>query len=294
MSNKRHTHALEQSSLYRLKRRAKLACLLGVSDSQLRYLTKYANELYRERDMVKKNGGIRHIEDPMKLLKLVQGRLANLLSRISPPEFLFCPVKRRCYVSNAAQHRGNRVIKTLDIQKYFPNTTSRRVFWFFETVMGCPRDIAGTLATLACFQGHLPTGSPLSPIMAFFAFYDMWHEIAGVCRREGLTLTVYVDDVTVSGNSVPEEIMWEIRKIIHRVGLRYHKEKAFFDRPAEVTGVFVKGDALEAPFKQFKKLRTGVASIQSPIGNMSDISVKQIEGLKGQLRQIERIAARLG
>lgn len=294
MSAKRSTHSLEQSSLFRLVRRRRLAELIGLTDAHLRYVTKYADTLYREFDQQKKNGtGTRHIEDPTKLLKDAQGKLARLLSRITPPDYLFCPVKRRCYVTNAAQHRAHRVVRSLDIHKYFPNTTSRRVFWFFSSVMQCDRAIAGTLTRLACYQGHLPTGSPLSPIMAFFAHYDMWSDIAAICRQEGLTLTVYVDDVTISGDHVPERVMWEIKKVIARAGLHYHKEKAFFDRPAEVTGVFVEDGHISVPDKQFKKLRLGLLAAKAAGPQRIKAVQKQLDGLKGQLTQIRKVAALL-
>lgn len=294
MPTKRTTHTLDQSSLYRLIRRRRLGELLGLTDAQLRHLTKYADTLYRESDIPKKNGdGTRHIEDPAKLLKEAQSKLAKLLSRITPPDFLFCPVKRRCYVTNAAQHRGHRVVRSLDIHKYFPNTTSRRVFWFFSSVMQCDRAMAGTLTRIACYREHLPTGSPLSPIMAFFAHYDMWNEIAAICRREGLTLTVYVDDVTVSGDRVPDSLVWEIRQAIHRTGLRYHKEKAFYDRPAEVTGVFVTGTNISVPHRQFKKLRLALAAAKAAGSRQTKRAQEKLDGLKGQLSQIRRVAAQL-
>lgn len=294
MPTKRTTHTLDQSSLYRLVRRRRLGELLGLTDAQLRHLAKYADTLYRESDIPKRNGdGTRHIEDPAKLLKEAQSKLAKLLSRITPPDFLFCPVKRRCYVTNAAQHRGHRVVRSLDIHKYFPNTTSRRVFWFFSSVMQCDRAMAGTLTRIACYREHLPTGSPLSPIMAFFAHYDMWNEIAAICRREGLTLTVYVDDVTVSGDRVPDSLVWEIRQAIHRAGLRYHKEKAFYDRPAEVTGVFVTGTNISVPHRQFKKLRLALAAAKAAGSRQTKRAQEKLDGLKGQLSQIRRVAAQL-
>jgi hypothetical protein len=294
MSTEPRTHPLNQSSLYKITRRSKLARLVGLTDSQLRYLSKNSGRLYREKDVPKKDGeGLRHIEDPAQLLKVTQRRIAEILAKITPPNFLYCPVKRRCYVTNAAQHRENRAVKSLDIKKYFPNTKAQRVFWFFETIMKCERDIAATITNLACFNGHLPTGSPLSPILAFYAHYDMWTKISTVCDHHALTLTVYIDDITISGTKVPESAMWEIKQAIHGTGLRYHKEKAFFDQPAEVTGVFVDGAKLTAPHKQFKKLRDAEAASNSAKGQIAEYKAKQkIAGLTGQLAQIRAVAMR--
>lgn len=295
MSNRRATHTIEQSSLFRLTRRRRLAQLIGLSDAQLRHVTKYADNLYREFDQPKKNGtGIRHIEDPDKLLKHAQAKLAKLLCRITPPDYLFCPVKRRCYVTNAAQHRNQRVVRSLDLHKFFPSTTSKRVFWFFNSIMQCDRDMAGTLTRLATYKEHLPTGSPLSPIMAYFAHLDMWSEISAICRREGLTLTVYIDDVTVSGAAVRDRVLWAIKQVIARAGLRYHKEKAYFDRAAEVTGVFVERGKISVPHKQFKKLRLGLEAAKTPGLRQSKEAQEKLDGLKGQLAQIQKVAHRLG
>lgn len=282
----RPTHTLDQSSLFKLGSRSKLAALLGISTADLRALSA-GDTLYSEFDIPKKSGGgLRHVENPCRALKRVQARLAKLLARINPPEFLFCPVKRRCYVTNAAAHRGNRVVQCLDIRKFFPSTPQRRVFWFFHRVMRCERDIAGLLANLACYQGHLPTGSPLSPIMAYFAYYDLWERIAAFCKERGYTFTVYIDDVTISGSRVPKADIWQVQKMIHGMGLRYHKEKTFVDQPAEVTGVVLHEGKLLAPFRQHKKMHEARARFAKATEEDRETLLGRVAGIEGQIQQI--------
>jgi hypothetical protein len=282
----RATYPLHQSPLYKLGSRSKLAALLGVSGADLRTLSA-GDTLYHEFDIPKKSGtGVRHVENPCKALKRVQARLAKVLARINPPEFLFCPVKRRCYVTNAAAHRGNRVVQCLDIRKFFPSTPQRRVFWFFHKIMQCERDIAGVLANLACYQGHLPTGSPLSPIMAYFAFYDLWSRIAAFCKEKGYTFTVYIDDVTISGARVPKADIWQVQKMIHGVGLHYHKEKTFVDQPAEITGVVVRDGKLVAPFRQHKKMHEARALLAVALDVDRQALLGRVAGITGQIQQI--------
>ncbi len=280
------THPLDQSRLFMLRTRGKLAKLLRITPSELRAL-ELATEQYREFERPKKNGiGYRHVENPCRELKRAQARIARALGGITPPDFLFCPVKRRCYVTNAAAHRNNRVIQCLDIQKFFPNTPQQRVFWFFRKVMHCNRDMAGLLAKLACYQGYLPTGSPLSPIMAYFAFYDLWAEIATFCKERGYTFTVYIDDVTVSGPRVPRADMWEIRQMIHRRGLIAHKAKTYVDRPAEITGVILREGKLEAPFRQHQKKHEAKALLLATVDAERNALIGRIAGIEGQIRQI--------
>lgn len=280
------SHPLHQSQLFKLRSRSRLAKLLRISPAELRSLAS-GDALYKEFDILKKNGrGLRHVENPCRRLKLAQAKIARLLARIDPPDFLFCPVKRRCYVTNAAAHRSNRVVQCLDIKSFFPSTPQRRVFWFFREVMQCERDIAGLLAKLACYQGHLPTGSPLSPIIAYFAYYDLWHRIAGFCKERGYTFTVYIDDVTISGQRVPRRDIWEVRRMIHAVGLRYHKEKTFVDRAAEVTGVLLVNGRLVAPFRQHKKMHETRLLLTGCEDADRQALLGQFAGIRGQLRQI--------
>lgn len=282
MMRRRSPHSIEQSALYKLKSRSKLAKLLGTSIGEMKKLSS-GDGRYRERRIPKKAGGERHIEDPIRPLKIIQARLARLLGRINPPDYLYCPVKRRCYVTNAAQHANNRVVHSIDVKKYFPSTKARRVFWFFRHIMKCERDIAGLLTGLATYKEHLPTGSPLSPILAYFSHIDVWQSISELCSNRGYTLTVYIDDCTISGDRVPKRDIWLVKRIIHRSGLRYHKEKTFIDRPAEITGVITHKGRVMPPNRQFMKLRE--AEIRFEQGERGDLE-GQISGLKGQLKQI--------
>ena len=242
---------------------------------------------YRQFEIEKKGGGKRPVEDPVAPLKRVQGRVARMLARIEPPDFLFCPVKGRCYVSNAARHRGNRVVHCLDIKKFFPNTPRVRVIWFFQTVMQCRGDVAGLLGDLCTFEGHLPTGSPLSPILAYYSYHDMWAELAAFCASKGYTLTVYVDDVTISGTKVPIADVWQVRRMIHRTGLRYHKLKHYVDKPAEVTGVIVRDGLVVVPNRQRLKQRQLALTLQS--AGSDDARLRgRLTGIIGQIRQIDR------
>lgn len=284
-------YPVHQSPFYKLANKRGLAALLGLTIPELRRLARNSDALYSEFDVPKKAGGLRGVENPRRQLKMVQARIARLLGRIAAPDYLFCPVKGRCYVTNAAQHRGQRVVHCLDIRKYYPSTSSRRVYWFFRNVMSCAADIAGILTKLATYQGHLPTGSPLSPIMSFYAHYDVWGAVAAICSRNGYRLTVYIDDVTISGPSLSSAVLWEVKRAIHRAGLRYHKEKHYEDRPSEITGVIVVGDKLMVPNRQLKKLHNIRTELESSLMPPEEKKLRErLTGLRGQVAQILAIS----
>jgi hypothetical protein len=287
MRREPHTYHLDQSPFYRLTTRRKLARVFGLTLPEMNALTR-SESLYREFSIPKKAGGTRMVENPPPELKKVQKHAARLLGRIRPKDYLFCPVKGRSYVSNAGRHRGNRVIRCLDVRKYFPCTPAWRVYRFFTVVMRCSTDVAEVLTRLATYKGHLPTGSPLSPIMAYYAYYDVWERIAAIAAAHGWTLTVYIDDVTVSGTQVRARHLWKLKEEIHASGLRYHKEKCYIDTSAEITGVIVGSRGLGPPNRQLLKMRD-VRRRMSQLSGHSRADthlISTLHGLRGQLDQI--------
>jgi hypothetical protein len=161
--------------------------------------------------------------------------------------------------------------------------------------MKCSPDVAAMLASLLTVDGHLATGSSVSPILSFYAFYDMWQAIAQLSRDRGFTITVYMDDITLSGVAVPEHFMWEIRKRIHSTGLRYHKQRRFVGGIAEVTGVVLRDGKTLLPNRQHKKAH----EIRDRLRSTSDFEEKtklerQLAGLLSQRNQVETAAQILG
>jgi len=83
--------------------------------------------------------------------------------------------------------------------------------------------------------------------------------------------------------------MWEIKRIIHGYGLRYHKEKAYFDAPAEITGVILRNGRVALPNRQHLKLRKAQQSLSiSP--HDAEIHAR-IAGLHAQASQIRKAEA---
>ncbi len=284
-------HPLDQSHFYKLRTRKKLAALFSLTIAELNQIVD-AETVYRERQIktVSSNGKVkdRSIQEPRGSLRKIHERAKLLLSRIAPPDFLFCPVKRRSYVGNAAVHAGAAEIRTVDVKDYFTSTHRRRVYWFFNSIMQCEPDVAAILAHLLTVSGHVPTGSPVSPILCFYAFYDMWHEIAELAHAQGCKITVYMDDLTVSGSAVPEWLMWEIRKKIHGSGLRYHKERRFTRGFAEVTGVVLRDGRTVLPNRQHKRAYETATQIRAlPEGEERQGLQRKLTGLRAQRRQVE-------
>lgn len=289
MPNKgKRYHDERNSPFFRLKSRAKLASLLYVSQGKLQALAQDGS-LYFQFPKPKSSGGYRLINAPRDDLKAVQSRIGGLLQRISPPDYLFAPVSGRSYVDNAAAHMGAESVRLLDIEDFFPSCTGNRVIWFFRKRMQCSPDVASILKAIVTKEDSLPQGSPCSPILAYLCYIDMWEEISCNVTAAGCTLSVYADDVTVSGKAVPEKLIWEIKKSLHKYGHRYNtaKERKKHKKPAEITGVILTPRGLRAPNRLHKKLhdvRCDLKKARSKT-HIADVEAR-LRGREAQMTQI--------
>ena len=94
-------YPLNQSPLYKLSTKNKLADLLHLTPKQLVAVVRNTASLYRLDNI---DG--RQIEDPKHQLKGIHTRLQKLLSRIKTPDYLHSGVKGLSYISNAMAHVG--------------------------------------------------------------------------------------------------------------------------------------------------------------------------------------------
>lgn len=281
-------HGERDSQFFRLRSKAKLAKLLFISEEKMQALAK-AEGLYYRFQKPKLSGGHRDISAPRDDLKAVQARIADLLHRIAPPDYLFAPVSGRSYVDNAAAHLGAQSVRLLDIEDFFPSCTENKVIWFFHKRMQCSPDVAAILKGIVTENGALPQGSPCSPILAYLTYIDMWEEIFVITKGIGCTLSVYADDLTISGDTVPEAAIWYIKKALYRHGHRYKaaKERSRHFRPAEITGVILTTDGLRVPNRQRKRLieiEDERRSVRSPDARKRLDA--QIRGRRAQIAQI--------
>ncbi len=284
----KNKYSLRDSPFFRMRTKAKLARLLRISPAKLKRLTEI-DAGYVKFQKAKKNGEMRNISAPIPPLKDVQSRIADLFSRIAPPDYLFAPIEGRSYVDNAAHHIGSRSVRLLDIEDFFPSCTVNKVIWFFRSRMECSEDVAAILAKLVTEDGVLPQGSPCSPILAYYTYVDMWDELALQVASVGCKLSVYADDLTVSGESIPELMIWELKKILVRHGHRHaqHKERARRDKPAEITGVILSQAGITVPNRQRQKLNDVLEDLSGPVSPEQKVRLEA--QLRGRLTQIKQV-----
>lgn len=253
-------YEISQSPLYKLRSSRRLCMLLGINRAELNMLTAQNN--YREYDLIDKNNpakGSRHIEEPIGVRRRVHNRLQSLLSRIQSRDYL-CSGKRGVSIrKNAERHQGNTHFLNLDIHKFYFSTRMEYIFRFFYHDLKIEPDVAQILSKICTCNGHIPTGSPLSQSLAFWSYIKLFDTLFEIASKEGLTYSLYVDDITFSAKQ-PINKIFHLRISYHlkRMGLRVKNKKIDYREACEakiITGSIVSRDGqIRLPNKRRKKI----------------------------------------
>jgi len=280
-------YPLESSPFYKLQRKRDLAELLLTSVKALEGMTDKSVPHYEYWEEEKPDGSMRPLCKPHEGLDKAQSRVSYLLACIETPKYVHAPVPKKTYVTNAAAHKGSTSFCLMDIESFYPSCREEKVLSFFRQRMKCSSDVAVILARLCCDKGSLPQGSPSSPILSYWAYSEMWDAIFVIADRAGNIFTLYIDDLTISGQVILKNTVWEIQKQIHKHGLsiKVKKTRWIANKPANVTGAVVACEGLRLPNRQHLKLSQAKSDFSKPGGNrMKKTNV--LQGRKAQAAQV--------
>jgi hypothetical protein len=183
--------------------RKELASFLQMSNDALDGLLSEPprEECYSTHYVRKRSGGLREIRVPKKDLKDAQRKLRSYLEgRTSPSTMPFAHGfhRHRSIVTNALQHSAKRLVLVIDITDFFSSITQEQIYKrLIERPFHARHEVADAIAKLACDDGVLPQGSPLSPLLANLVCGDMDRDIAGLVGDE-VAYTRYADDLAFS------------------------------------------------------------------------------------------------
>jgi len=239
IDTQKKSYSVSDSALFHITSKKKLSQILLTGADQLKGLASDDNyHLFTDNSSDKP----REIENPSYELDKVQTRIASLICRIKQPDYMHSGIKGRSHVSNAQEHVGQHSVLTTDVKSFFPSTTKKMVFKFFRKKMKCPPDVSEILSNLCTYSGHIPTGSRISMPLAFWANEPMFSDLHKISSLYTIKMTVFVDDVTFSGNRIDALFVRKVEKIMASYGHKMHPDKTRLYGPSEVkviTGVAV-------------------------------------------------------
>lgn len=279
------TYPLSRSPLYRLRNRKKLAKLLCV---ELSYFNKEHRYSYRHFVEPKPNGGDRHFADPPDRLKKIQKRINRLLQRIETPKWVKSGKKGESYITNGMAHLSADYVRTMDISHFYDSVRRDSVYHLFRYTFKMADDIATIITNLVLDGYILPTGSPTSQLVAFWAYKEMFEEIKKLADKYDCNFTLYVDDMTFSSSDpIPYSLRNDVNEILHKYKLNAKRSKDNYYKKNDfkiVTGVAFFGDEADVPNPKKKELvnlyreyRLEKSSLDRPSAEGKMIAVRQIK-----------------
>lgn len=286
------SYPLDQCALYKVGSKKRLAKILDVDLPELVRLSADEGnfQVFEIPEEVCEFTGAkrkaRWVQNPVPELKVILKRISSLLARVQVPDYCHGAMKGRSYRSNAAFHLNEATAATFDLKDFFPSTSASQVFAFFRHTLQCAPDVAGLLTDLCTYARILPTGAPSSPILAYWANRKLFDVLEGRGRELSLKLSVYVDDVTFSGDAIPKSLPELVEGIVVKHGhkLSGHKTKIFGPgKPKHITGVIVAGGRLGVPHARFRKaraIRTALAATKDE--ERRELLASKLCGLLGE------------
>lgn len=227
LAKPRKSYALNQCALYKIGSKKRLAQVLGVNVADLIRLSADDGnfEVFELEARVCEFTGAtrkaRWVQNPVPDLKAILRRITKLLSRIQSPDYCHGAMPGRSYRSNALAHVGAQSVATFDLKDFFPSTTSKQVFRFFHKELQCVPDVAGLLTDLCTYKRALPTGAPSSPILSYWVNRGLFETVDQRGKALELKLSVYVDDITLSGDMIPRSLTDQLEGIVKSHGHRH-------------------------------------------------------------------------
>jgi len=249
-------YKIEDSPFYKLTTKKKLAVLLK---TDLLHLTTLIEDKlnYSSFEETNKKNKKRWIERPNIDLDLIHSRIASFLCRIEIPNFVHSGRKNHSHISNAKIHIGNHKVLTTDIRSFYPSTTRKHVFNFFNKKLQCSADVADLISLLCTYNDHIPTGSRISMPLALWANMGLFLELEKLAIKYDIKMTLFVDDVTFSGDKLNALFVSSVKKIVERYGHNIHPNKTILYSKNDlklITGVIVNNDELLVKNEQHKYL----------------------------------------
>lgn len=229
-----------------LSSKENLLRFLGIKEN---FLYKDFSQKYYEKNIPKKNGGIRKIKPPQSNLKIVQRVILDkILSKQDQLPCVYGLSKNKNIVYNAKVHEKNfpNQLLVLDIENFFPSISRKQISQVFKS-LGFNKENSSLLTKICTVDESLPQGSPTSPYLASLVCIKLDKEIYRFCKKNRFEYTRYFDDISISGVNILNSHIKHIEATILKYGFICNIEKKkFYDNNESkiINGVLISKDGL--------------------------------------------------
>ncbi|MDO8452784.1 MAG: reverse transcriptase family protein [bacterium] len=180
------------------------------------------------------------------------------------PENMIGGVPGRSVASNAKPHIDQEMVLGLDIRDCFPKINHSTIHLIWSKWFGFDANSARLLTQLTTLHRHLPQGSPTSLALCNLSLLPLYEDIDNYTSKAGLNFSMFVDDISVSGEKEPvQESIDTLIKIIQKHGypVRHSKiRKMPRHTPQIVTGLLT-NKKLAVSKTMIRMIRQGIIKL---------------------------------
>lgn len=250
------------SSQFKKNEFKRLCALIGFKPLEVEFICNNIDEYYKiwiEKKIDKKTEKVKKYLDGTEKkrilrpsqneLKVIQKRIKDkILTPIKLPDVVHGGVKKRSNITNAKPHQGNKYVFTTDLQEFYPNITSQKVYDTFCKLNFSPH-FSHWLTYLTTWKHELPQGNPTSTHIANLVFLDTDIELIKICNLNNITYTRYVDDLTFSSPQDFKHILNDILDVVKSNDFKLSYRKTQYKGKQTITGIDVFLNKIDAPEK---------------------------------------------
>lgn len=182
--------------------------------------------------------------------------LESLKAHVTFRDCVFGFVRKRSTLDNAKQHHGANMLLNVDIKDFFGSIREAQVIKSFLS-LGAGDPAARLLASICTFQGSLPQGAATSPILSNLACVEMDERLKELAARRNAKYTRYADDLSFSGDTIPE--VEQVENVLAAYGFALNPNKTSLRKRGEaqyVTGLTIGSTwGVRLPNKLRRRLR---------------------------------------
>ena len=256
----------------------------------------------------KKKGGYREIHAPKEDLKYIQQIILSYLVdklQMLPNNAAHAYIKQRSTLTMALQHQKNNCIIKMDLKDFFDSINEeilRQQLSNFEPIvaLNTKMPIIDWLIKLACKDGHLVQGNPLSPFLSNIIMIDFDYKLTKMLGKEipYYTYTRYADDIYLSHSTFckPKKVVEAIDnllKVCYNNSIKLNKTKTSYLKCTSkcyITGIKLNKDhqlTFGHEHKKELKLRLYNLFVNYQNGSATQEETWEVLGIFSYMKMIE-------
>jgi len=217
-------------------------------------------------------------------LKKILLAIRGLLREVDLPEQIIGGRKGCDLRDFARPHVGRPCILKLDIKDFFPSIGHRLVYHRFTHRLGCSPQVSSLLSRFVAPDGHAPQGFHTSTDIGNLALLPIVEKLQGVAEQQGFNLTVWVDNIVLSGGEKLGDFQSLCKRIVDDMGFGLSQNDVVHrTERQEICGVVV-NSKLSVPEARRREISWMIHKISE--GDLAAVSGGEIETVKDLMTRL--------